>query len=462
MPVINREHFTLKDAVREVYYNNPAVFQNGVYMENVFLPIGDPANHYHSLRHIGADANPSYFDLNYSGGNGLRRYRNYHKEDGIYLYCINMNIFMYNMVLGGKTDLNEVTGFGDPALPKQSYFKYRMMDGGQVYVTLHGFEGWHIPTEKEIDVTFAACGGINNAGFYLKQHPVVVNYPPSNVDYWLNSIQRCPDYDRDLGLVPGGARNVYTGEWIKIGEVANYLYFKYDTYDTISYFNNNWDPAGGYSSQYANKPIAEVRNTNTYYQGQDGDAVPIKSHGKTIFSLVNNSNAITKTFLYDSSPSTAVQIRLVRDPDNIATSHVDFNGNVYDTINIGGIVWMKQDVKATQLGYTFAHRDKNLKDAMMNTSLGFTTVGYNDNRGGEPIKNVFPEADFNPAIAAGVYIANEQKPSFVIPYLDIQNFSTNLKLAKGGWNAFTGSSYGFYQRNFGFKIVQPHITYVEL
>lgn len=461
MPVINREHFTLKDAVREVYYNNPAVFQNGVYMENVFLPVGDPMNHYHSLRHINANANPSYFDLNYSGENGLRRYRNYHKEDGIYLYCINLNVFMYNMALEGRTYINEETGSGYPALPKQSYFKYRIMNGGQVYVTLHGFEGWHIPTEKEIDVTFAACGGINDAGFYLKQHPVIINYPPIQEDYWLNSVERCPDYDRDLGLVPGGARNVYSGEWGHIGEIANYLYFKYDTYDTISYSNNNWDSGEGYSSEYANRPIAEVRDTNTYYQGKN-EARPIKSHGKTIFSLVNNSNAITKTFLYDSSPSTAVQIRLVRDPDNIATSHVDFNGNVYDTINIGGIVWMKQDVKATQLGYTFAHRDKNLKDAMINTSLGFTTVAYNDNRGGEPIKNVFPQADFNPAASYGVYEANAKSPSFVIPYLDIQNFSTDLQLAKGGWSPISGSSYGYYQRNFGFKIVQPYITHVPL
>lgn len=445
MPVINKHDFSLRDAIREVYYNNPTILNSG--------PSGI------GLRNILANANSSYFDIYYSGG-GLRRFRNYHKEDGIYLYSIMQNMFMHNMIMEGKTDLNENDGSGGNAFPKQGYWKYRIMNGGQVYVTLHGFEGWHIPTEKEIDVTFNACGGINNAGFYLKQHPVIIINPPSNVDYWLNSVARCPEYDRDLGLLPGGALNLITDQWTLVGEMGNYLYFKYDTYDTISYNNPNWQQSDNYTSPNVNKPIAPVIDSNSYYQAKF-NTKPIKLTGSNVFRVVNNTNAITKTFMQDNGfPSTAFQIRLVRDPDFDMTSHTDLNGNTYETINIGGVVWMKQDLRVTQLGYTHGHRSKNIKNAI---NKYYQTVYYDDNSDYIPWPgetNYFPEADFNPAEPTFVLRGYAKAPSYVIPYLGIQHFNMNLKLIKCDWDLVLGSQYAYPQTNFGFKIVEPYISYV--
>lgn len=455
MPVINKEQFSLIDATREVYYNNPQELADGVRNE-----FANPRPSFtHSLREVISMANPSYFDPNYSGGNGLRRFRNYHKEDGIYLYSIMQNMHMYNMILDGVTDLNESDGSGSPAFPRQGYWKYRIATGGQVYVTLHGFEGWHIPTEKEIDVTFAACGGINNAGFYLKQHPVIIINPPSNVDYWLNSVARCAQYDRDLGLLPGGILNLITDQWVSVGEMGNYLYLKYDIYDTISYDHFNWQQSDGYTSPYVNRPIAPVIDSNSYYQAKF-NTKPIKLTGSNVFRVVNNTNAITKTFMQDNGfPSTAYQIRLVRDPDFDMTSHTDFNGNTYETINIGGVVWMKQDLRATQLGYTNGHRDKNFKNAI---NKYYQTVIYNDNSNYTPggQNNYFLEADFNPAKSGFVSRPDQKEPSYVMPYLGIQHFNMNLKLIKCDWSLLSGSQYAYLQTNFGFKIVQPYISYV--
>lgn len=458
MPVINKVQFSLIDATREVYYNNPQELADGVRNE-----FANPRPSFtHSLREVNSMANSSYFDPNYSGGNGLRRFRNYHKEDGIYLYSIMQNMHMYNMILDGVVDLDESDGSGSPAFPRQGYWMYRIRDGGQVYVTLQGFEGWHIPTEYEIDQTFAACGGINNAGFYLKQHPVIVNYPPSTVDYWLNSVERCPDYDRDLGLLPGGALNLITDQWVSVGEMGNYLYLKYDIYNTTQYRHYNWYPGAGYSSTYANRPIAPVIDSNAYYQGKSS-MKPIKLTGANVFRVANNTNAITKTFLQDNGfPSTAYQIRLVRDPDFDMTSHTDLNGNTYETINIGGIIWMKQDLRVTQLGYTNGHRNKNLKLPLVN--IYDEPVIYNDNSdytpGGQI--NSFPETDFDPAKSGFVSRPYQKAPCYVLPYLGIQHFNMNLKLIKCEWNLLSGSQYAYLQTNFGYKVVQPYITHVPL
>ena len=452
MPVINREQFSLIDATREVYYDNPQKLANGVRNEYANpRPSDNP-----SLREVISMANPSYFDLNYSGGNGLRRFRNYHKEDGIYLYSIMQNMHMYNMILDGKIDLDESDGSGSDAFPRQGYWKYRIIHGGQVYVTLHGFEGWHIPTEREIDATFEACAGINNAGYYLKQHPVVVNFPPTREDYWKDSVPRCPDYDRDLGLLPGGAQNIITEQWVNVGEMGNYLYLKYDNYDTIQYHHYNWVETSGYSSAYTNRPIAPIIETSSYYQAKSS-MKPIKLTGSNVFQVVNNTDAITKTFLGDNGfPSTAYQIRLVRDPDFDVTSHTDLNGNTYETINIGGVVWMKQDVRATQLGYTNGHRDKNFKNAI---NKYYQTVIYNDN---SDSAGDFLATDFNPAISGFVSSPTQKSPSYVMPYLGIQHFNMNLKLIKCDWSWPSGSQYAYIQTNFGYKVVQPYITYVQI
>lgn len=311
MPIVKHENYTMRDAAREtrIYDKTFAKYFDG----NTDTELYD-------LRTLNTFCDQSKLDTTIAGfppfpvpvegqltpsyEPSLRSYRGYNKINGMYVYnwsemFITMTDIENKRVWAGGSEV--------------------LVSNERVYVTLPGFEGWHIPTGEEIDATVNYYGGANRAATYLKNHN------------W-----KTPSALIGLSLSPSGLLNGNGDQIGLIGEKSFYPYISRDNYDGFNsiFDGDQLDYLTGFDTVY-------YRDENNNRKKISGDYV--KTESVRVFTMEHNSAIVTKSTMR-KKPST---VRLVRNKSNSATSFTDLEGNVYGIYTIGDVVWMDRDVCCT-------------------------------------------------------------------------------------------------------------------
>lgn len=340
MPIVKHENYTMRDAAREtrIYDKTFAKY----FDDNTDTQLYD-------LRTLNRFCDQNKLDTTIAGfppfpipvegqltpsyEPSLRSYRGYNKINGMYVY-----------------------NWADMYIPYSGMFYARVWGGGKdyllqddrVYFTLPGFEGWHIPTEAELNETVNYYGGFNNAGYYLK-----------------NGNWKTPSNVLGLSFSPSGLLNGNGDQLSNIGEKSYYPYAIRDT--NFSNWENFWN---GYTiDDLLGLENASYRDQNGNRKNIDGDYVKTKSFH--VFSMDHNSNVVSSLKI-TKRPTT---IRLVRDRFNTATSFTDIEGNQYGIYTVGNVVWMDRDVHCT---YEASYDDCKLKPIDRATFRTLNVLDYKD------------------------------------------------------------------------------------
>lgn len=337
MPITKKETFTMRDVARETRITDNEFLK---YFEHTLDPrtgeiIRKDKKEY-DLRTINTFCNINKLDSSIIGFPAfpinpsepyipsLRSYRNYNRVKGMYAYNWTEMYIAYTDTT--HEDLVYNNWLGHWSVPFNEGVKYV----NRMYITLPGFKGWHIPTKGELDLTIAANGGYNQAGYYLKKGKI----NNATNEQWEDGNWASPNNaleGRRLGFLPSGTLNANGDIRNMQGKKSFYPYVLVDQQG-----DSFWDTLMGERITGIYKKDYEDENGNK----KKINGYTVETLSNYVFSMENNKITVETGRLTQRAQT----VRLVRDQSNSATSFVDIEGNEYGTYTVNGVTWMDRDV----------------------------------------------------------------------------------------------------------------------